>query len=73
MILTREDLIAPKKSTYSDSNGACVTVGLTVDGLVGAFDSKVDDEPAIGYAPEAWADFIADIRRPGSPLAGIYA
>ncbi len=74
MILNRSDLTGAHKSSYSDTgNTACVVVGVAEDGTVAAFDSKVDDGPAIGFTPAAWASFITDLRRPGSTLAGGYA
>ncbi|MFE7609447.1 DUF397 domain-containing protein [Streptomyces celluloflavus] len=48
------------KSSYSSGNNAdsCVEVA-TVPGVVHVRDSKNVRGPSLGFAPGAWADFVA--------------
>jgi hypothetical protein len=49
------------KSSYSGGNGACVEVASPAPLLVAVRDSKDPHGPALGFAPESWSAFIADV------------
>lgn len=52
-----------RKSSFSDSSNGedCVEIA-TTPGLVHVRDSKNIDGPRLGFAPQAWADFIPYAR-----------
>lgn len=52
-----------RKSSRSNSTGACVEVADNLPGVVGVRDSKDPDGPALVFTPSAWRLFVADSRR----------
>ncbi|MCX5411000.1 DUF397 domain-containing protein [Streptomyces sp. NBC_00059] len=54
-----------RKSTYSGgSGGDCLEVADGLPHIVPVRDSKVTDGPAVVFRAEAWAAFVADLKRP---------
>ncbi|WP_431042671.1 DUF397 domain-containing protein [Streptomyces sp. P1-3] len=51
------------KSSYSGGNGACVEVASPAPVTVAVRDSKDPQGPALGFAPESWSAFVADVSR----------
>jgi uncharacterized protein DUF397 len=51
------------KSSYSGGNGACVEVKSPAPTTVAVRDSKDPEGPSLGFAPEAWTAFVADVAR----------
>lgn len=51
-----------RKSSYSNPNNQCVEIAVGVK--VGLRDSKNPDGPVLTFAPERWADFLRDCKRP---------
>lgn len=49
------------KSSYSGGNGACVEVKAPTTQAIAVRDSKDPHGPALSFAPEAWAAFIAEV------------
>ncbi|MFC6984813.1 DUF397 domain-containing protein [Streptomyces cirratus] len=49
------------KSSYSGGNGACVEVKSPVMDAIAVRDSKVQDGPALTFAPGSWNSFVADV------------
>ncbi|MEO3815447.1 DUF397 domain-containing protein [Plantactinospora sp. B24E8] len=52
-----------RKSSRSNSTGACVEVADNLPGVVGVRDSKDPDGPALAFTPSAWRSFVAGNRR----------
>ncbi|MDT3398466.1 DUF397 domain-containing protein [Streptomyces sp. B1866] len=52
-----------RKSSYSAGNGACVEVASPAPRVVAVRDSKDPHGPSLGFAPEPWAAFVADVSR----------
>lgn len=51
-----------RKATASSTNGACVEARVC-DDEVQVRDSKAEGRgPVLGFAPDAWAAFVADIH-----------
>ncbi|MEV0352940.1 DUF397 domain-containing protein [Nonomuraea sp. NPDC050680] len=51
------------KSSHSGGNGGdCVEVATNLPGIVAVRDSKDPSGPALVFAPEVWADFIARVK-----------
>jgi hypothetical protein len=53
-----------RKSTRTGSNGQCVEVAETQDG-VWVRDSKDPSGPVLAFSPDAWRDFIAHLKADG--------
>jgi len=52
-----------RKSTRSDGNGgACVEVARNLPGIVAVRDSKDRSGPALIFAPDDWAVFLAAVK-----------
>ncbi|WP_413103981.1 DUF397 domain-containing protein [Streptomyces sp. Inha503] len=52
-----------RKSSYSNGDGGdCVEVADNLPGLVPVRDSKNPDGPALIFAAESWAAFIASLK-----------
>jgi Domain of unknown function (DUF397) len=51
------------KSSYSGGNGACVEVASRAVTTVSVRDSKDPQGPALGFTPESWTAFVADVSR----------
>ncbi|WP_371502099.1 DUF397 domain-containing protein [Kitasatospora sp. NBC_00374] len=58
-----------RKSTYSGPDNECVEVADGVPGLMPVRDSKDPDGPALLFAAEAWAAFVAGIKAGEFPAA----
>lgn len=53
-----------RKSTYSGGDGGdCLEVADGMPDVVPVRDSKVTDGPALVFRADAWAAFVADLRR----------
>ncbi|MFE5241032.1 MULTISPECIES: DUF397 domain-containing protein [unclassified Streptomyces] len=53
-----------RKSTYSGGDGGdCLEVADGLPHVVPVRDSKVTDGPALVFRADAWAAFVADLRR----------
>ncbi|MEO3745210.1 DUF397 domain-containing protein [Plantactinospora sp. B5E13] len=52
-----------RKSSRSNSTGACVEVADNLPGMVGVRDSKDPGGPALIFTPSAWRLFVAGSRR----------
>ena len=51
------------KSSHSGGTGGdCVEVATNLPGIVAVRDSKDPNGPALVFAPEVWADFIAQVK-----------
>ncbi|WP_280399219.1 DUF397 domain-containing protein [Nocardia carnea] len=50
------------KSSYSETQGACVEVAYLDGGMVGVRDSKNPSGPALVFTPVEWNAFTADTR-----------
>jgi hypothetical protein len=48
-----------RKSTRSNSQGACVEVAVNLPGVVGVRDSKDQSGPVLIFAPQAWGAFFS--------------
>ncbi|WP_026184252.1 DUF397 domain-containing protein [Salinispora vitiensis] len=57
-----------RKSTRSNNGGDCVEVADNLSGVVGLRDSKDPAGPALRFAPDAWAAFVAGVKN-GSPTS----
>ncbi|WP_327678642.1 DUF397 domain-containing protein [Kitasatospora sp. NBC_00458] len=64
MTLRLEDLSRASwfKSTYSDNGGTCVEITADFPGLVPVRDSKDPEGPALLFAADAFASFLAALR-----------
>ncbi|WKX72121.1 DUF397 domain-containing protein [Streptomyces sp. XD-27] len=51
------------KSSRSGANGACVEVASPTAQTVAVRDSKDPQGPVLGFAPESWSAFVADVTR----------
>jgi hypothetical protein len=51
-----------RKSTRSNSAGACVEVADNLPGVVAVRDSKDQAGPALTFAPGKWAAFLSAIK-----------
>ncbi|MBI0376789.1 DUF397 domain-containing protein [Streptomyces albiflaviniger] len=52
-----------RKSSYSNGDGGdCVEIADNLPGLVPVRDSKNPDGPALIFAAESWAAFIASLK-----------
>ncbi|MFH8379615.1 DUF397 domain-containing protein [Kitasatospora sp. NPDC018058] len=51
-----------RKSSYSGQGGDCVEVADGVIGLAPVRDSKDPDGPALLFAADAWASFVAGVK-----------
>ena len=52
-----------RKSSYSGTNGGqCVEVASNLPGTVAVRDSKDRNGPALGFAPEAWTEFVSGVK-----------
>jgi hypothetical protein len=51
------------KSSHSGGNGACVEVASPTTAAVAIRDSKDPHGPALGFTPESWSAFVADVSR----------
>lgn len=59
-----------RKSSYSGgSNGSCVEVAHATPSLVPVRDSKAPHGPALLFAAEAWASFVAGVKAGDFPAA----
>jgi hypothetical protein len=52
-----------RKSTRSNTNGACVEVADNLPGLVSVRDSKNSTGPVLTFTPSNWAAFVAATKR----------
>ncbi|MFD3679539.1 DUF397 domain-containing protein [Streptomyces sp. NPDC058613] len=50
-------------SSYSDNGGDCVEVATNLVGVVPVRDSKNPGGPVLGFAPGAFAAFVAEVKR----------
>lgn len=51
------------KSSRSAGNGACVEVCSTTPHAIDVRDSKIPHGPTLGFSPEAWSAFVADVSQ----------
>ncbi|RII15315.1 hypothetical protein DSC45_18595 [Streptomyces sp. YIM 130001] len=51
------------KSSYSTGNGACVEVKSPVQQAIAVRDSKVEQGPALNFAPDSWNVFVGQVSR----------
>ncbi|MGA5818881.1 DUF397 domain-containing protein [Kitasatospora sp. NPDC094028] len=51
-----------RKSSYSGQGGDCVEVAGGAAGVVPVRDSKDPDGPALLFAADAWASFLAGVK-----------
>ncbi|GAB2628446.1 hypothetical protein GCM10027168_70250 [Streptomyces capparidis] len=57
-----------RKSSHSaQDNSMCVEVADGVSGLVPVRDSKDPGGPALLFSADAWAAFVAEVKRGGFP------
>ena len=57
------------KSSYSNNGGECVEVAVLGDGscVVPVRDSKDPSGPALSFTSDAWAAFVAGVRKGDFP------
>jgi hypothetical protein len=58
-----------RKSSHSGGNGACVEVASPTPLVIAVRDSKVPHGPSLGFEPESWSAFIADVNRGAFDIA----
>jgi hypothetical protein len=51
-----------RKSSYSMSNGHCLEASRLASGRIGVRDSKSAEGLVLGFEPETWAAFLAELR-----------
>lgn len=51
-----------RKSTRSAAQGDCVEVADNLPSVVAVRDSKDPDGPVLTFSPQAWAEFVEDVR-----------
>jgi hypothetical protein len=51
-----------RKSTRSQTNGACVEIAVNLPGLVAVRDSKHPTGPVLIFTPEEWQAFIGGAK-----------
>ncbi|MFF7455975.1 DUF397 domain-containing protein [Kitasatospora sp. NPDC008115] len=51
-----------RKSSYSGAQSDCVEVAVGLSGAVPVRDSKDPGGPALVFAAEAWASFVAGVK-----------
>ncbi|MCC9310860.1 DUF397 domain-containing protein [Kitasatospora sp. RB6PN24] len=57
-----------RKSSYSNSNGECVEIAVSLPGVLPVRDSKDPHGPALTFTPAAFTAFLAALK--DSTLAG---